>query len=71
MAVKFVSRKQWGARPPKAVTKLSPTELAGVAVHWFGTPSGASGYPDSNASTNSPMTPVVSSRNCRDENQKV
>jgi Mannosyl-glycoprotein endo-beta-N-acetylglucosaminidase len=38
VAVKFVSRDKWGAKRPKAVTKLSPTALAGVAVHWFGKP---------------------------------
>src|SRR5262245_29434640 len=38
MALKFVSRQEWGARPPKSVTKRAPSELAGVAVHWFGDP---------------------------------
>ena len=41
MAVKFVGRNQWGAKPPKAMTKLSPSALAGVAVHWFGKPRAA------------------------------
>jgi hypothetical protein len=44
VAVKFVSREQWGAKPPKAVTKLSPTALAGVAVHWFGKPRAAKSH---------------------------
>jgi Mannosyl-glycoprotein endo-beta-N-acetylglucosaminidase len=44
VAVKFVSRKQWGAKAPKAVTKLSPTALAGVAVHWFGSPRAAKSH---------------------------
>jgi hypothetical protein len=44
VAVKFVSRSQWGAKPPKAVTKLSPSALAGVAVHWFGKPRAAKSH---------------------------
>ena len=44
MAVKFVSRERWGAKAPKAVTKLSPTALAGVAVHWFGKPRAAKSH---------------------------
>jgi hypothetical protein len=44
VAVKFVSRSQWGAKAPKAVTKLSPTALAGVAVHWFGSPRAAKSH---------------------------
>jgi len=44
VAVKFVSRNQWGAKAPKAVTKLSPTALAGVAVHWFGKPRAAKSH---------------------------
>jgi flagellum-specific peptidoglycan hydrolase FlgJ len=44
VAVKFVSRSQWGAKAPKSVTKLSPRELAGVAVHWFGSPRAAKSH---------------------------
>lgn len=38
MAIKFVSRAEWGAKPPKAVTKRDPKTLAGVALHHFGSP---------------------------------
>jgi len=44
VAVKFVSRDKWGAKPPKAVTSLSPSALAGVAVHWFGNPRAAKSH---------------------------
>ena len=32
MALRFVSRAQWGAKPPKSVTKRAPSDLLGVAV---------------------------------------
>ena len=41
MALSFVSRNQWGAKPPKSVTKRSPKDLDGIAVHWFGDPRAA------------------------------
>jgi Mannosyl-glycoprotein endo-beta-N-acetylglucosaminidase len=41
MAVEFVSREEWGAKPPRKVTRRDPSSLAGVAVHWFGKPSSA------------------------------
>ena len=44
MALRFVSRAQWGAKPPKAVTKRAPSDLLGVAVHWFGTPRAAASH---------------------------
>ena len=44
VAVKFVSREQWGAKPPKRVTKRDPSTLSGVAVHWFGVPSAAKSH---------------------------
>lgn len=44
MALKFVSRDQWGAKPPKSVTKRDPKDLAGVAVHWFGDPRAAKSH---------------------------
>ena len=44
MALKFVSREEWGAKPPRRVTKLDPSNLSGVAVHWFGSPSAASSH---------------------------
>ena len=44
MALQFVSREEWGAKPPRKVTKLDPSNLSGVAVHWFGRPSAASSH---------------------------
>ena len=44
MALQFVSREEWGARPPRRVTKLDPANLSGVALHWFGSPSAASSH---------------------------
>ena len=38
MAIQFVSRAQWGAKPPKSVTRRDPKTLAGVALHHFGSP---------------------------------
>jgi hypothetical protein len=38
MAINFVSREEWGAKAPKSVTERPPSELSGVAVHWFGDP---------------------------------
>jgi flagellum-specific peptidoglycan hydrolase FlgJ len=38
VAIKFVSRAEWGAKPPKAVTERDPKTLAGVALHHFGSP---------------------------------
>ena len=42
--LKFVSRQAWGARAPRQVTKKDPSTLAGVAVHWFGSPSAAASH---------------------------
>jgi hypothetical protein len=44
MALEFVSRKEWGARPPRQVTKRDPSTLSGVAMHWFGKPSAAASH---------------------------
>ena len=44
MALTIVSRKDWGAKPPRTVTKRSPSTLSGVAVHWFGIPSAAKSH---------------------------
>ena len=44
MPLKFVSREEWGAKAPKAVTPRAPSDLAGVAVHWFGDPSSAASH---------------------------
>ena len=44
MALQFVSREEWGAKPPRKVTKLDPSNLSGVALHWFGSPSAASSH---------------------------
>jgi hypothetical protein len=44
MALTFASRQEWGAKAPKSVTKLSPSELSGVAVHWFGDPRAAQSH---------------------------
>jgi hypothetical protein len=44
MALEFVSRQEWGALPPRKVTKRDPSTLSGVAVHWFGKPSAAKSH---------------------------
>ena len=44
MALQFVSREEWGAKPPRRVTKLDPSNLSGVALHWFGSPSAAASH---------------------------
>lgn len=44
VALRFVSRERWGARKPKSVTKRAPSELSGVAVHWFGSPRAAGSH---------------------------
>ncbi|MGH3022100.1 MAG: hypothetical protein ACRDNI_00455 [Gaiellaceae bacterium] len=44
MAVRFVTRERWGAKRPKSVTKRAPSELSGVAVHWFGSPKAAKSH---------------------------
>ena len=44
MALEFVSRREWGAKPPKKVSKRDPSTLSGVAVHWFGKPSAAASH---------------------------
>jgi hypothetical protein len=44
MALEFVSREEWGAKPARSVTKRDPSTLSGVAVHWFGKPSAAKSH---------------------------
>ena len=44
MALTIVSRKEWGAKAPRRVTKRKPSDLSGVAVHWFGKPSAAASH---------------------------
>ena len=44
MPLSFVSREQWGAKPPKRVTKRDPSTLSGVAVHWFALPRAAKSH---------------------------
>ena len=44
MALRFIGREQWGAKKPKSVTPRSPSELSGVAVHWFGSPRAAGSH---------------------------
>ena len=44
MALEFVSREEWGARAPRQVTKRDPSTLAGVVLHWFGSPSAAASH---------------------------
>ncbi|HUP32766.1 MAG TPA: glucosaminidase domain-containing protein, partial [Gaiellaceae bacterium] len=39
--VEFVSRAEWGARPPKSVAKRDPKTLSGVVLHHFGSPRAA------------------------------
>jgi flagellum-specific peptidoglycan hydrolase FlgJ len=38
VAIQFVSRAEWGAKPPRSVAKRDPKTLAGVALHHFGSP---------------------------------
>jgi hypothetical protein len=40
----IVPRSGWGAVEPKSRTLLNPAELAGVTVHWFGSPKAASSH---------------------------
>lgn len=44
MALTIVGREEWGAQPPRRVTKRSPSELSGVAIHWFGKPRAAKSH---------------------------
>lgn len=44
MAVEFVSRAQWGAKPPRSVAKRDPKTLSGVALHHFGSPRAAKSH---------------------------
>lgn len=44
MPLSFVSREQWGAAPPRRVTKRDPSTLDGVAIHWFGSPRAAQSH---------------------------
>ncbi len=44
MAMKIISRDEWGAAKPKSRTLRSPSQLDGVAVHWFGKPNAASSH---------------------------
>ena len=38
MSVEIIPRAEWGAAKPRRRTMLPPDRLAGVAVHWFGSP---------------------------------
>lgn len=42
--VEFVSRAEWGAKPPRSVAKRDPKTLAGVALHHFGSPRAAKSH---------------------------
>jgi hypothetical protein len=44
MALKIISRDGWGAAKPKSRTPRSPSQLAGVALHWFGKPNAADSH---------------------------
>ena len=44
MALEIVSREEWGAKPPRKVSKRDPSTLSGVAVHWFGSPNAAKSH---------------------------
>jgi len=44
MTLSIVSRKEWHAKSPRSVTRRAPSELAGVAIHWFGKPSAAKSH---------------------------
>jgi hypothetical protein len=41
MAIKIISRDQWGAAKPKSRTPRACKQLDGVAIHWFGSPKAA------------------------------
>lgn len=41
MSVTIIPRAEWGAAKPKSKTMLPPSQLDGVAVHWFGSPKAA------------------------------
>jgi hypothetical protein len=38
MSIEIIPRAEWGAVKPRRRTPLPPEHLAGVAVHWFGSP---------------------------------
>jgi hypothetical protein len=44
MAITIISRDQWGAARPRSRTPRSPSQLDGVAIHWFGKPNAASSH---------------------------
>ncbi len=44
MSVTIIPRAEWGAVKPKRRTLLPPERLAGVAVHWFGSPNAAKSH---------------------------
>src|SRR5262245_54844661 len=44
MALKIISRDGWGAAKPRSRTPRSPSQLDGVAVHWFGKPNAAASH---------------------------
>ena len=44
MALKIIPRDGWGAAKPKSRTLRSPSQLDGVAVHWFGKPNAADSH---------------------------
>jgi hypothetical protein len=42
--MKIISRGEWGAAKPESRTARPPSQLAGVAVHWFGKPNAAKSH---------------------------
>ena len=44
MTVTIIPRAEWGAVKPKRRTMLPPERLAGVCVHWFGSPRSATSH---------------------------
>jgi hypothetical protein len=44
MAIKIISREEWGAAKPKSRTPRPANQLDGVAIHWFGSPKAASSH---------------------------
>ena len=44
MAIKIISRDEWGAAKPKSRTPRPCGQLDGVAIHWFGSPKAASSH---------------------------
>jgi hypothetical protein len=44
MSLTTIRRSEWGAKPPRGYTTITPSNLFGVVVHWFGNPRAAGSH---------------------------